>query len=161
VNVTIEALCDIMDSQSIGDPLRRYAAVNDLILETYSQKCLDASYSSFINQMQQTSWNESAAVGGRQWTYQTCVEFGFFQSTDSNRQPFGSTVPVDFYVKQCKDIFGPNFTLDLLNEAIDDTNANYGGYTYEGSNVVFVNGQIDPWYASIFLLINQIIPNKI
>ena len=26
---------------------------------------------------------------GRQWTYQTCTEFGFYQTTDSDQQPFG------------------------------------------------------------------------
>lgn len=25
---------------------------------------------------------------GRQWVYQTCTEFGFYQSTDSPNQPF-------------------------------------------------------------------------
>lgn len=97
-NVTIEVLCNTMNHESIGDPLTRYAAVNDIILNTYSQKCLDASYKSFISQMRKTSWNDSAAVGGRQWTYQTCVEFGFFQSTDSNAQPFGNTVPVEYEI---------------------------------------------------------------
>ncbi len=94
-NVTIEVLCDTMNFKTIGDPLKRYAAVNDIILNTYSQKCLDASYNSLISQLQKTSWNDSAAVGGRQWTYQTCVEFGFFQSTDSVNQPFGNTVPAE------------------------------------------------------------------
>ena len=75
--------------------LTRYAAVNDIILETYSQKCLDASYKSLIDELRKTSWNDSASVGGRQWTYQTCVEFGYFQSTDSDQQPFGPTVPAE------------------------------------------------------------------
>jgi hypothetical protein len=64
-NVTIETLCDTMTYKTIGDPLRRYAAVNDIILSTYSQKCLDASYMSLINQLRKTSWNDSAAVGGK------------------------------------------------------------------------------------------------
>lgn len=106
-----------MTKFNVSDPLRSYAAVNDIILNTYEQKCLDSSYQSTINQLKQTQWNESAAVGGnllnillfkvisniliiilfsgRQWTYQTCIEFGFFQSTDSPDQPFGFTVPVE------------------------------------------------------------------
>ena len=78
-----------------SDTLRSYAAVNDIILSTYKQKCLDSSYMSTIDQLRQTAWNTSASVGGRQWTYQTCIEFGFFQSTDSPQQPFGFTVPVE------------------------------------------------------------------
>lgn len=84
-----------MTNTGIGDALARYAAVNDIILNTYDQTCLNVSYTDFINQMKKTSWNDSASVGGRQWTYQTCVEFGFFQSTDSEEQPFGQTVPVE------------------------------------------------------------------
>lgn len=49
-----------------GDNVQRYAAVNDIILKTYGQKCLDTSYDSQIKQMRQVSWNASAAVGGRQ-----------------------------------------------------------------------------------------------
>jgi hypothetical protein len=52
-----------------------------------------------------------------------------------------------FYIKQCKDIFGDAFTEALLDDSVKNTNINYGGYDYEGSRVVFVNGQIDPWHA--------------
>ena len=139
-----------MTSTSVGDALTRYKAVNDIFLDTYGQECLDVSYSSFIKQMTQTAWNTSAAVGGqhtnthpflvelmfikhvilisgRQWTYQTCAEFGFFQSTDDTRQPFGQTVPVDFYIQQCVDIFGDQFNLNMLQDAVVQTNTNYGG----------------------------------
>lgn len=146
-NLTIDLLCDEMINKNVRDPLQRYINVNDIMLNLEGENCLDASYSNFINEMKQISWNESAAVGGRQWTYQTCVEFGFFQSTDSKNQPFGNTVPVDFYIMQCKDIFGDKFDLKLLEQSIKDTNLNYGGYDYEGSRVVFVNGNIDPWHA--------------
>ncbi len=52
-----------------------------------------------------------------------------------------------FYIQQCKDIFGDNFDLNLLEDAVQNTNVNYGGYDYEGSRVVFINGEIDPWHA--------------
>jgi hypothetical protein len=53
-----------MTKFSASDSLHAYAAVNDIILNTYGQKCLDSSYKSTIDQLKQTSWNESAAVGG-------------------------------------------------------------------------------------------------
>ena len=135
-----------MLNETIGDAFDRYVVVNQEVLETYEQDCLDASYSDFIDEMRMTDWNESAAVGGRQWTYQTCVEFGFFQSTDdSKNQPFGPEFSADFFIQQCKDIFGAKFDGDFLNQAVEATNANYGGYNFEGSRVIFVNGQIDPW----------------
>lgn len=84
-----------MTNNEMGDPLTRYAALNMLILDTYSQKCLDISYNKSIEELKETSWNSSASVGGRQWFWQTCIEFGFFQSTDSMMQPFGPTFPIE------------------------------------------------------------------
>lgn len=46
---------------------------------------------------------------GRQWTYQTCTEFGFFQTSTARPKLFSETFPVDFFVQQCVDIFGPRF----------------------------------------------------
>jgi hypothetical protein len=68
-NVTVEGICDIITDDSISDPLTKYAAVNTLILNTYSQNCLDASYNSSIQELMETSWNSSASVGGRQWYF--------------------------------------------------------------------------------------------
>jgi hypothetical protein len=159
-----------MTNTSVGDPLSRYAAVNSLILQTYSQSCLDASYNKSIDALKQTSWDSSAAVGGRQWFWQTCVEFGFYQSTDSKNQPFGQTFPIEsvlcfnlcfylifiqiifsffysFFTKQCAEVFGPQFDSDFLAEAVANTNTYYGGYNYQGTRVVFVNGNIDPWHS--------------
>lgn len=45
-------------------------------------------------------------VAGRQWTYQTCVEFGFFQTSSMTEEIFSNKFPVDFFTKQCTDIFG-------------------------------------------------------
>lgn len=40
--------------------------------------------------------------------YQTCTEFGFYQtsSQDDEDNIFGKHFPVDFFIQQCKDIFG-------------------------------------------------------
>ncbi len=75
------------------DILQRMVNVNSMLLDAYSQPCLDAGYMSMINQLRNTSWNASASEGCRQWTYQTCVEFGFFQSSNDSQQPFGNNFP--------------------------------------------------------------------
>ena len=84
---------------------------------------------------------------GRQWTYQTCVEFGFFQSSDLKSQPFGQYFPVDFFIQQCADIFGPKYNLDLLKKSVEFTNNFYGGFDLKVRNVIFPNGSIDPWHV--------------
>jgi len=83
----------------------------------------------------------------RQWAYQSCVEFGFFQSSDLKTQPFGNYFPVDFFVQQCADIFGSKFNMDLLESAVEFTNNFYGGFDLKVKKVVFPNGSIDPWHA--------------
>lgn len=42
----------------------------------------------------------------RQWTYQTCVEFGFYQTSSTSSELFGPNFPLDFFLKQCSDIYG-------------------------------------------------------
>jgi len=84
---------------------------------------------------------------GRQWTYQTCTEFGYYQSSDLEDQPFGKRFPIDFSIRQCSDIFGKKFNYKLLVNAVDRTNFIYGGLGLALSRVVFPNGSVDPWSA--------------
>ncbi|XP_062275262.1 thymus-specific serine protease [Scomber scombrus] len=143
-NITIQVLCGVMSDTSFGDPYARYAAVTRLMMETFSINCLDASFSSNLKAMTNTSWDGPAASGGRQWVYQTCTEFGFYQSTDSPNQPFAG-FPLPYHVKQCMDYF--NVSAEQLAEAIVQTNEYYGGYDIRSSRIVFPNGSIDPWHA--------------
>lgn len=84
---------------------------------------------------------------GRQWFYQTCTEFGFFQSSSYKPQVFGKDFPVEFFIKQCMDVFGPKYNGNFIYKAADQTNAMYGGLEIDVTNVVFVHGSIDPWHA--------------
>ncbi|CAF1203294.1 unnamed protein product, partial [Didymodactylos carnosus] len=149
-NITIKVVCDTMLDSTLPDPFSRIVKVNDILMAVYNQSCLDAGYQSMISQLSKTSWNDSASEGGRQWTYQTCVEFGFFQSSNSTMQPFGNNFPASFFVKQCADIFGATFSADLLTNGIAFTNSYYGGEMFQGSRVLFINGAIDPWHALSF-----------
>lgn len=146
-NITIDTLCGIMNDESVGDPLARYAKVNSLMLDTHGETCLDSSYKDLINELRQTSWSSSASEGGRQWMYQTCTEFGFYQSSDSAKQPFGNHFPLKYSIQQCMDIFGEQFNSTNIQKGIDQTNTNYGGRGIASSRIVFPNGSIDPWHA--------------
>lgn len=143
-NITIQVLCGVMSDISLGEPYARYAAVARLMLETFSLTCLDASFSSNLKVMTNTSWDGPAAGGGRQWVYQTCTEFGFYQSTDSPNQPFAG-FPLPYHVKQCADYY--NVSAEQLTEAVVQTNEYYGGYDIRSTRIVFPNGSIDPWHA--------------
>lgn len=80
----------------------------------------------------------------RQWYYQTCTEFGYFQTTHSPNQPFGDLISIVSYTDVCSQVF--NVTLSEIEMSILATNEHYGGRTINGSNIVFPNGSIDPWH---------------
>lgn len=63
-NITIKVLCGVMADASLGDPYARYAAVARLMMDTFSTKCLDASYSTYLKDMTNISWEGPAAGGG-------------------------------------------------------------------------------------------------
>lgn len=67
--MTIETICGIMMDEKSGSPIERYARVNDLMLSTYSQKCLDNSYDKMITELQNVAWNASASEGGKIYSY--------------------------------------------------------------------------------------------
>ncbi|TRY99904.1 hypothetical protein DNTS_004337 [Danionella cerebrum] len=142
-NITIEVLCSVMLDSSLGEPYDRYAAVTRLMQNTFNQPCTNAEYRSYILDIRNSSWSGPEAGGGRQWVYQTCTEFGFYQSTDSPNQPF-SGFPLPYHLQQCADIYGLSTSLD---DVIQQTNEEYGGYDIRSSRIVFPNGSIDPWHA--------------
>ncbi|XP_070499827.1 putative serine protease F56F10.1 [Chironomus tepperi] len=145
--VTIDDVCGVMCNQTIGVPVTRLAEVNKMILLESKQKCFDYKYDKMIDQMKNTSWDSEVSEGGRQWTYQTCTEFGFYQTSDKPNLLFGDKFPADFFVKQCTDIYGDSFNFDALNGGIDRTNIIYGALKPETTNVLYVHGSIDPWHA--------------
>lgn len=82
---------------------------------------------------------------GRQWYYQTCTEFGYFQTTDSARQPFGDLISLASFTEVCRLAF--NVSAARVFEAVKSTNAFYGGKFVNATNIAFPNGSIDPWHA--------------
>ncbi|KAI1723580.1 serine carboxypeptidase s28 domain-containing protein [Ditylenchus destructor] len=105
--------------------------------------CYDFSYAYYIKEIQKYY------VSYRSWIWQTCNEFGFFQSTNVGYNLFESSVPVNFYIDMCRDIFGDLFANRTILEAnVKKTNDYYGGVeNYNGTEMVFVNGSEDPWHA--------------
>uniref|UniRef100_U5EW69 Putative thymus-specific serine protease n=1 Tax=Corethrella appendiculata TaxID=1370023 RepID=U5EW69_9DIPT len=145
--VTIDQVCDIMANQSLGAPIIRLAAVNSVLLKEQKEECLDFKYDKMIDEMRNVSWSSEVASGGRQWTYQTCAEFGFYQTSDNANLLFGDRFPVDFFIKQCSDIYGTIYNDQFLSKAAYRTNTIYGGLHPSTTNVLYVHGSIDPWHA--------------
>jgi len=109
--------------------------------------CNNWSYASYVDYMKQIGPGDAWDAADRCWIWQTCNEFGFYQSTDRGYNIFGSSLPVNFFIDLCADVFGPQFTRETIDANVRRTNACYGGALgYNGTNVVFVNGSEDPWH---------------
>ena len=61
-------------------------------------ECLDYTYQSFLDMLGNAEY-DSNGVGFRQWIYQTCTEFGWYQSSDQPDHPYGSKFPLEFSIK--------------------------------------------------------------
>jgi Serine carboxypeptidase S28 len=142
--LTVKELC--VDMESTADSYANLVAVAQKYIVPKGQ-CLGVSFDKMITQLQNlTAWGVNS-VGMRQWTYQTCNEFGFFQTTDGKDQPFGTGVPLTFYTEICNRLFslpkGPHIAF---------SNTNYGSNKPLGATrILFVNGNVDPWHSlSVF-----------
>ncbi|XP_018046479.1 PREDICTED: putative serine protease K12H4.7 [Atta colombica] len=147
VNITIETVCDILVDEKVGKSIDRLAYVNSMILNATKEKCLDYRYDTMIHELRSITWASEQAEGGRQWMYQTCSEFGFFQTSTGQIDVFGNKFPVEFFAQQCVDIFGPKYNMNLLESAVTRTNILYGALNLQVTNVVFVHGSVDPWHV--------------
>jgi hypothetical protein len=80
----------------------------------------------------------------RAWYYQSCTEFGFWQ-TPSSYAMRSQRLGIDFYKRFCADAYG-NGTWPKT----DRKNIETGGWNLEGSKIFMVNGDEDPWkWASV------------
>jgi uncharacterized membrane protein YgcG len=80
------------------------------------------------------------------WIYQTCIEFGAYQTANISRPtnllPKFETIENE--LRDCKGWFG-NAVAGGPN--LDPINKKYGGWNMNPSNVFWTDGEIDPWRA--------------
>lgn len=134
-------VCDNMTATYLGSPLQRLARV----MSNPKHACLDTNYETLVSRFRDTSWDVPSIM--REWFYQTCTEYGYYQTTNSKESIFGSLFPLKFFVKLCVDLYGDYYNSEYLESRIRRTNLIYGGSQPHLSNVIFTNGDIDPWHA--------------
>ncbi|XP_058458574.1 thymus-specific serine protease-like [Malaya genurostris] len=138
----IEGVCEIINDESITDDMTALANW----FTRYVYDCVDLSYYETIYYYRNTSWDHGANRGAmRPWLYQTCAEYGWYQTSGSENQIFGSGFPVEFYLRMCSDLYNYVFTRTLLESNVARTNVIYGHMAPAVTNVFFTHGQLDPW----------------
>jgi serine protease 16 len=130
--------------------------VNQLFLKASGAPCVDNSYKNYTEMMANTTVDKGVVgVGIRQWVYQTCTQFGYYQTCDKGTGcPFSYRVDLSHSdVMICQSIFGIS-SVAHIKENVAFSNDYYGSDHPKGSRIVFVNGSIDPWHA-LSVLQNQ------
>jgi len=136
-------VCKVMTNTE-NSAYDRLVKLSTIFTEQSGAKCEDVSYKSTIDYLANISPDPSNAA--RPWVYQTCNEFGYYQTADSPNQPFYAfkdALDLNFSRKMCYDAFNgwesdPN---------VNFTNEKYGGVHLDATNIVFTSGTIDPWHA--------------
>lgn len=124
--------------------LYQFSQIYRRIFGVSGNSCVSMDYEGDIKVLRLE--NSSLALHFRPWFYQTCSEFGWYQTTDSEDQPFGTKSPIEFYQRLCRDIFGDVFA-NLRSEAnMRHINTIYGGFKPGVTNVYFTHGALDPWH---------------
>lgn len=134
MNVT--DICAVMTSGT--DYYNQFVELSAKFRTANGQACEDASWEDTVAYLSNPEYDPNNAA--RPWTYQTCNEFGYFQTTDSPKQPFYSwTVLNDnFYRQLCSAAFN-GWKSDPEVEWINEV---YGSTDIAGTDIIFPSGTI-------------------
>lgn len=94
----------------------------------------------------ETVTNETA--GSRQWTYQFCTQFGWFQvcPDDTQHAMRGTNVTVKSYEMLCLNSFLDSSGIYIMTTTQPAlVNKYYGGTSIKATNLIIVNSSQDPW----------------
>ncbi|RWS00107.1 putative serine protease K12H4.7-like isoform X2, partial [Dinothrombium tinctorium] len=142
----MKTVCEMMANKSLGTEFDRYAAVDEFKLEVLNKTCTNFTHEYWTKLLREIDYDkaESLLSGERQRAYQRCNEFGSFKSSDSQNHPFGHSFPIKSFLDTCLEIFGENFDAESVEEKVKFTNELYGGNKINVTNVIFLQGSLDP-----------------
>ncbi|XP_042343077.1 thymus-specific serine protease [Plectropomus leopardus] len=147
VLMSINDICGVMTNKSEAyegemEAYNRLVKLAQIYHSTGEEPCLDISHERTVKELMNTSVH-SGRRAERQWTYQTCTEFGFYQTCEDTTCPFSGMVTLRSQAELCSILFG--ISQHSLPGRIAFTNAYYGGDNPHTHRVLYVNGGVDPW----------------
>ena len=138
----IARMCQLIDSN--GGGYNGFVTFFKDYMDVMGDSCAESSYSKFHTQLSDTTpGNEQASF--RSWYYQTCNEYGYYQTGSSENQPFSDRISLDFFIDTCTKVYGIDATSPA--KAVDYTNEYYGGLNVAATRIIYTNGSVDPWHA--------------
>ena len=133
-----------------GDPLQAYAKEGKAMFKWFGTNTVEDSFQGC--ESTKTS-DYTKGVGARQWLWQSCTEFGYFQvaNSDPARSVRSNLITLDFHYQMCDQLFGLDKPVDT-----DKNNKEFFLPLFKpaqqagASQIFFTNGSTDPWqYLSI------------
>merc|ERR1711871_991030 len=145
-------ICNFMTHNSSVSFLQHLSEMARL---QYGGNCISVDYQAEVKAL------NDITNGDRVWLYQTCTEFGFYQTCDPGtgcpftQKPHISNVESNFEL--CAAIYDDGSHQSMQEQgkrttkAIAFSNLWSGADKPAGSRVLYVNGEVDPWHANSVL----------
>ncbi|KAG8547762.1 hypothetical protein GDO81_027608 [Engystomops pustulosus] len=145
----VRKICEHMvNAESAYEGLK---IVNSMYMDFIGLTCVENSHEKSVSDLRDTKINP-VGVGERQWYYQTCTEFGYYQTCEQSSCPFSPLNTLKTQLDLCKEIF--QIPPESVRQSVQFTNEFYGADHPKSSRIIFVNGDVDPWHA-LSVLKNQ------
>jgi hypothetical protein len=80
----------------------------------------------------------------RQWGYQWCTEFGWYQTANDLVPMRPAEINVAYYDGWCERVFS-GLTMGDTFPKVTQTTISQGGFIIGATNTIFTNGGEDPW----------------
>jgi pimeloyl-ACP methyl ester carboxylesterase len=130
--------CDLLKE---GEPLEGYATFVKEIYQSWDLNAVSGSVQGALS----LDWHDYlSGVGLRQWYYQSCTEFGYWQNAyhDSSKSVRSARINPEYHQNVCRRLFN-------LDQPVDTSHINKTFYepllTSASSRILFTNGSQDPW----------------
>jgi pimeloyl-ACP methyl ester carboxylesterase len=130
----------LKDGDQRGQALEEYARVGLSLFQRLGTSSFQDAFDGAMS-IDPKDYLESA---GRQWMYQSCSEFGFYQTANPNPAESARSARIDlaYHNDACNRLFGIKAQVDA-----DRTNRTYYQRLFDSGvkNIYFTNGSNDPW----------------
>jgi pimeloyl-ACP methyl ester carboxylesterase len=135
--LTVQKVCDTLAATD-----DKYAAFVEVRHQVVAPgDCINWDFKSFVDEVSSTQIDGSNM---RSWTWQTATEFGFLQTSYNS---MWGNFTLELFDQMFQHAYAPQFNLESLQVNALRTNSTYGSVDFRASNVLFFNGDIDPWHA--------------
>jgi len=148
----IRKVCGYM-TNTAKSSYERLRDVNSEYMRQTQLQCIGNSYQGYIASLKWDQVDPTGYANARQWYYQTCTEFGYYQSCEKETTcVFSTRITVSLMINICQEVF--DIPPEQVYKNVASTNEYYGGKSLGVSRIVFPNGSIDPWHV-LSILKNQ------